>query len=111
MTNRIPANKFNPKDTDGLLVVKLYADWCPPCKAFAPEFDKAAETHTEATFASINIDDDDRQLAKSYGVRSIPSVLFFLDGEKVKMSNDIAFQETLDNLLPEVWGKVETNAE
>ena len=69
--------------TSGLTVVDFYADWCGPCKAFAPNFHQvASELGTSIKFAKANIDKV-QELAQSFSVRSIPTVLILKDGKEL----------------------------
>jgi thioredoxin 1 len=68
--------------TPGLIVIDFYADWCGPCKQMAPAFDEAAlEYAGRARFAKINVDES-KKLAIRAKVLSIPTLLFFRDGEQ-----------------------------
>jgi thioredoxin 1 len=65
----------------GAVVVDFYADWCGPCKMMAPTFAEVADTYEgKVTFAKLNIDDN-REIALANQVMSIPTLLFFKDGE------------------------------
>lgn len=78
----------NPKPT----VVKFYANWCGPCKSFAPKFKQVAdgELTNKVTFIAINIDNF-KDLANRYEVRSLPSVLYFQNGtQKSKLSGALS---------------------
>jgi thioredoxin 1 len=66
---------------NGAVVVDFYADWCGPCKMMAPVFaETAAEYEGKVAFAKLNIDDN-RQIASDNQVMSIPTLIFFKDGE------------------------------
>ena len=53
-------------------VIKFYANWCGPCKTYAPIFDKVKNSTEGVEFIEVNIDDDSEGLAAEYKVRSIP---------------------------------------
>lgn len=62
------------------VLVDLWAPWCGPCVQLAPLLEGlAAENVSRFTVAKVNIDENP-QLAASFGVRSIPTLLFFKDG-------------------------------
>ena len=83
MTQKLQTNTFDSAVKDGVALVDFYADWCPPCKALAPTIDKLAEKHSESsTIAKVNVDESP-ELAKRFGVRSIPTVVALKDAEEV----------------------------
>lgn len=65
------------------LVVDFWAEWCGPCKSFAPVFSQAAsEWEPRARFIKINTEQA-RQTAGQYGIRSIPTLMIFKTGKVV----------------------------
>ena len=66
----------------GNVVVDFYADWCGPCKRMTPVFCSLSEEFSNVTFIKVNIDDN-KSIADRYGVKSIPTFIFFKDGKKV----------------------------
>lgn len=61
-------------------LVDFYANWCGPCKMIAPELEKA-----ESSVKVVKVDVDEfEDLAKEYGVMSIPTLILFEDGKELK---------------------------
>ena len=65
------------------VLVDFWADWCGPCHAMAPAFERAAaELKTRARFAKLNTEDAQRVAAR-FGIRSIPTLILFRGGREV----------------------------
>jgi thioredoxin len=69
-------------DEPGIMVVDFWAAWCGPCRALAPQFERAAELRPQYRFAKVDVDAEPA-LAGAYSVRSIPTLLVLRDGEPV----------------------------
>jgi len=68
------------------VLVDLYADWCAPCKYVAPLMDELAQTH-QGSLLVVKIDTDQApDVSQKLGIRSIPTVILFKDGEEVGRS-------------------------
>ena len=68
----------------GTVLVDFWAPWCGPCKMQGPILDKvAAKVGDKAVIAKVNVDEN-APLAAQFGVRSIPTLILFKDGQKVR---------------------------
>ena len=62
--------------------VDFWAPWCGPCVRVSPIYDKLSEEYGNFKFCKINVDENP-QMARKYGIMSIPMQMFFVNGEKV----------------------------
>ncbi|CEI89521.1 hypothetical protein RMCBS344292_03876 [Rhizopus microsporus] len=64
------------------VIVDFTATWCGPCRMVKPVIHKLAEQHTDILFLVVDVDDR-ADIAAEYGIRAMPTVMFFKDGNKV----------------------------
>jgi thioredoxin 1 len=63
----------------GITLVDFWAEWCGPCRMFAPIFEKASEQHPDVTFGKVDTEAE-QALAAAANIRSIPTLMAFRDG-------------------------------
>ena len=86
---------------EGITLVDAWADWCGPCKRFAPVFEKASEEHTDATLAKLDTEAN-QGLASALEIQSIPTLMIFRDGILVFREAGALPPAALEDLLKQV---------
>jgi thioredoxin 1 len=66
----------------GLVLVKFTGAWCPPCRALQPTLDAIARDRSDLTVLDVDVDAS-QTLAEKFGVRTIPTLLAFRDGQAI----------------------------
>ena len=89
--------------SEKLVIVDFTAKWCGPCKKIAPFMEDIAQTYQDRVEV-VKVDiDQSKPLAKKYGIRSIPAVLFFQNGDLVETIVGVQpyekFVSTVDKFL------------
>jgi len=99
----LTAADFDNAVAQGVTLVDFWAPWCGPCRMIAPIIEELAEEFEgKAQIAKVNTDEE-QDIAMKFGVRSIPTLIFFKDGEVVEQmvgaASKQAFQEKLNALI------------
>lgn len=93
-------NKENFDETiaSGTVLVDFWASWCGPCKMIAPIVEEIAAERPDITVGKVNVDEE-MDLARRFGIASIPTILVFKNGELSKTSIGYCSKEELLSLL------------
>ncbi|MBP7712254.1 MAG: thioredoxin [Gammaproteobacteria bacterium] len=81
MVATVELTRENFKDTidnNSLVLVDFWAEWCGPCRMFAPTYEDVSERYPDAVFGKVNTEMQ-RELAQMFGIRSIPTLMIFRD--------------------------------
>ena len=97
---KVSNENFNSEviSSDKPVLIDFYADWCGPCKMLSPVVDKLAEEHSEFKVVKVNVDENP-DLAGSYQVMSIPTLVVIENGKEVNRSMGLQSKQDILNLV------------
>ena len=91
----VSADEFNKEIAAGVVLVDFWAPWCPPCRRQGPIVDEVGEkAKAYGKVIKLNVDDEPA-VASKYGIRSIPTLIIFKDGEIQKQFQGLTDADTL----------------
>lgn len=91
-------SEFNKEIEKGLVVCDFFATWCGPCRMLAPILEDVSENRDDAVFLKVDVDEN-YDLAKSFGIMSVPTVLFFKDGTLIDKSIGLINSEKINQFI------------
>jgi thioredoxin len=100
-TTTITGENFDAIAMNGNWVIDFWAEWCGPCKMMAPQFEAAAkELKGKVNFGKVDVDAES-DLAGRFEIMSIPTLLFFKDGEQVNRYSGAMPKDEIELMVKE----------
>ncbi len=101
-TTELTAQTFEQTVLDnGTVLVDFWAEWCGPCKRFAPVYDEVSEHHDDIVFAKVDTEAE-QALAAAVNITSIPTLMAFRDGILVFRQAGALPKDALQSLVDQV---------
>jgi thioredoxin len=101
-TTDVTAETFTDTvENNDIVLMDFWADWCPPCKMFAPIYEAASKTHSDLVFGSVNTEEQP-ELASEFSISSIPTLMVFRDNILIFQQAGALPEKSLEELIGKV---------
>lgn len=97
---QITKNNFDTEvmNSEKPVLIDLWASWCGPCKMLSPVVDEIAEETTDVKVGKVNVDEQP-ELARQFGVMSIPTLVLIKDGKVAEQSVGVKPKDTILKMI------------
>ena len=103
MTQAITDKDFATETDEGLVLIDFWATWCGPCRMQAPLLEQLGEELDESELKICKLDvDENPETPQAFGVMSIPTLIFFKDGQMVKQVVGVQTKAQLKAIVAEL---------
>ncbi|TFF98125.1 MAG: thioredoxin [Promethearchaeota archaeon] len=94
------------KYPENVVVIDFWAEWCAPCKSFAPVFKRLQQEYSnEVIFSKVDVDEN-REIARRFGITGIPTTLFIKNGKVIHKKVGALNYHAMKTLLHKIKSKV-----
>ncbi len=91
-------SNFNEMTGKGLVLVDFFATWCGPCKMLGPVLEDMANDRDSIDIVKVDIDES-MNLARQYGIMSVPTLVLFKDGQVVAQTSGFQPKESIQQFI------------
>ena len=101
LTTLTAANFNETVENNQIVLIDFWAEWCAPCKSFAPIYEKAAGDYPDLVFGKVNTEEE-QELAGHFQIRSIPTTTILKEGIIVFSQPGLMPEEALKDIVEQV---------
>lgn len=98
MTTKVTDSTYNSFISDGIVLLDIKTEWCGPCKAMSPIVEQLSNEYDNVKIGKLDADEN-KETTLELGVRSIPTILIYKNGEIVERHVGAASKSQLKSLI------------
>lgn len=98
MVIKVTDTNFDGVTNDGVSLVDFFAPWCGPCKAMSPIIEELAKEYPNVRIGKLDVDENPETSSK-FGIKSIPTIILFKDGEVVSRKVGMSSKDQLKSII------------